>query len=124
MKAVDSCSNQLLRLESQFLATQQKPFQFDESRRNWISGIEIQPWRIGFATKLLILAARIENRVSTYFQTVLYMDKILKIAQNSTMVKSEHTLLANEMNQLISAGGNQGVIDGLIANNCDNHLNT
>ena len=41
-----------------------------------------------------------------------------------TMVKSEHTLLANEMNQLASARGNQGVIDGLIANNCDNHLNT
>ena len=42
------------------------------------------------------------------------------------MVKSEHTLLANEMNQLISAGGNQGqgIIDGLIANNRDNHLNT
>ena len=42
----------------------------------------------------------------------------------STMVKSEHTLLANEMNQLASARGNQGVIDGLIAKNCDNHLNT
>ena len=40
------------------------------------------------------------------------------------MVKDEHTLLANEMNQLISPGGNQGVIDGLISNNSDNHLNT
>lgn len=40
----------------------------------------------------------------------------------STTVKSEHTLLANEMNQLISAGENQGVIDGLIANNCDNNF--
>ena len=80
MKAVDSCSNQISRVESQFLATQQKLFQFDESRRNGIPGIEIQPWRIGFSSQFLIFAARIENRVSTYFQTVLYIVKLLKIS--------------------------------------------
>ena len=80
MKAVDSCSNQISRVESQFLATQQKLFQFDESRRNGILGIEIQPWRTGFSSQFLIFAARIENRVSTYFQTVLYIVKLLKIS--------------------------------------------